>query len=110
MATLFRIIVYVPVADAPSVRSAMAAAGAGQIGNYDSCSFSTQGIGRFRPLAGADPTIGTVGNVEEVEEEKIEAVVEESRMQDVLRAIKNTHPYEEPAIHVLRMEDYKEWL
>ena len=53
-----KIVVFVPVSAADAVRGAMAAAGAGKIGNYDSCSFSSRGIGRFRPLEGANPHIG----------------------------------------------------
>ena len=104
--SLYHLIVYVPVEAAPGVRDAMAQAGAGKIGNYDSCSFSSRGTGRFRPLKGAVPAIGTVGLLEEVEEERIEAVVREEDLMRVLEAILNVHPYEEPAIHVWRMEDY----
>ncbi|MDD4287703.1 MAG: hypothetical protein PHO20_06200 [Candidatus Peribacteraceae bacterium] len=84
----------------------MAKAGAGRIGNYDSCSFSGKGTGRFRPLKDAKPAIGSVGTLTEVEEERIETVVKEEDLKNVLEAILNVHPYEEPAIHVLRMEDY----
>ena len=77
------------------------------IGNYDSCSFTTKGIGRFRPLENANPTIGTINSIEEVEEEKIEVVVLEKDLQNVLEAIVNAHPYEEPAIQVFTMIDYK---
>ncbi|MDO8468350.1 MAG: hypothetical protein Q7S29_01165 [Candidatus Peribacter sp.] len=105
---LHHLIVYVPVAAAQSVRDAMAASGAGRIGNYDSCSFSSTGTGRFRPLKGASPAIGSIGTLEEVEEERIEAVVNEEDLKKVLEAIVKVHPYEEPAIHVLPMQDYKD--
>ncbi|MEI8230084.1 MAG: hypothetical protein WCG83_03010 [Candidatus Peregrinibacteria bacterium] len=103
-------IIYVPIASANSIRKAAADAGAGKIGNYDSCSFSSRGTGRFRPLKGAKPAIGEIGKVEEVEEERIECVVGDAKLKDVLEAIINVHPYEEPAIHILRMEDYHEVL
>ncbi|MDD5103079.1 MAG: hypothetical protein PHX93_01620 [Candidatus Peribacteraceae bacterium] len=88
----------------------MAGAGAGSIGRYDSCSFSSRGTGRFRPLKGATPAVGAVGSLEEVEEERIETVVQEDALQKVLQAIVKVHPYEEPAIHVLKMEDYHDQL
>ena len=72
---LDKLTTYVPVADADRVRQALAQAGAGVIGDYDSASFSTPGEGRFRPLAGANPTIGEVGALEVVDEVRIECVL-----------------------------------
>ena len=103
----YHLIIYVPESDADAVRSAAASAGAGTIGNYDSCSFSSKGTGRFRPAKGANPSIGTTDVLEEIVEERIEVVAEEKKLSNILKAILETHPYEEPAIHVLPMEDYK---
>ncbi|MGJ4887825.1 hypothetical protein [Bradyrhizobium sp. HKCCYLR20261] len=100
----YKIVVYVPEADGEAVRSAMGAAGAGRIGNYDYCSFTLKGMGRFRPLAGANPAIGTVGQLETVEEERIETVCAADRLKAVLGAIRGAHPYEEPAIDVYPLE------
>lgn len=106
---LYHVIIYAPVADATAIRAAVAAAGAGKLGNYDSCSFSSQGTGRFRPLEHATPHIGEAGgDIEEVEEERIEVVVQEADLKSVLASIKETHPYEEPAIVVTEMVDYKD--
>lgn len=107
---LYTLVVFVPLTHADQVRTAMAGAGAGKIGHYDSCSFSCKGTGRFRPLKGATPAIGTIGRVEEVEEERIEVVVKEEDLANVLRAIRSVHPYEEPAIHLLPMRDYHDFL
>jgi len=107
---LFHLIVYVPANAADTVRNAMAETGAGRIGNYDSCSFSMRGTGRFRPNEQAHPAIGKAGVTEAVEEERIEAVVAEELLPAVLRAVTAAHPYEEPAIHVLPMRDYHEWM
>ncbi len=97
------LIVYVPVAAAQNVRDAMAKAGAGKVGNYDSCSFSSRGIGRFRPLKGADPAIGSIGKLEEVEEERIEVVIpDDVDTATVIARLKAAHPYEEPAIQVIK--------
>src|SRR5262245_9812377 len=96
----YKIVVFVPEADGEAVRIAMGEAGAGRIGNYDYCSFTSKGAGRFRPLAGARPTIGEVGQLEDVAEERIETVCSEARLKQVLAAIRRVHPYEEPAIDV----------
>lgn len=107
---MYHIIVYCPVDQADAVRAAAAGAGAGRIGLYDSCSFSSRGTGRFRPLKGAKPAVGTVGTTEEVEEERIECVAPEEDIGKIVRAIVEAHPYEEPAMHVLKMENYKKFL
>lgn len=106
----YHLIVYVPIKDAAAVRTALAEAGTGTIGNYDSCSFSMSGTGRFRPNEEANPHIGSAGKIEEVEEERIEVVVTEESLQKVLKAAKEAHPYEEPAIHVLPMVDYRDFV
>ena len=107
---LFHVVLYVPLNAADAVRKALAESGAGHIGNYDSCSFSCQGTGRFRPLPGANPHEGKVGSLTEVPEERIEVVVEEEKLPAVLKAAKKAHPYEEPAIHLWRMESHKDYL
>lgn len=99
----YKIIVYVPEAHADILREAMGKAGAGKVGNYSYCSFSVKGVGRFKPEAGANPTIGEVGKVEEVFEERIEVVCVEEKLQDVLKAVKEAHPYEEPATDVYQL-------
>lgn len=96
----YKIVVYVPEAHGEAIRRAMGEAGAGRIGNYDNCSFTLKGIGRFRPLQGANPAIGAAGRLEEVVEERIETVCAEDRLSHVLGAIRAAHPYEEPAIDV----------
>ncbi|WP_300642922.1 YqfO family protein [Nocardioides sp.] len=97
--------VMVPVADADRVRDALAAAGAGSIGDYDQASFTVTGQGRFRPLPGAEPTIGSVGEVELVEEERIEVVLPRRLRSGVVAALLAVHPYEEPAYDVVELAD-----
>lgn len=94
---LMKLAVFVPADHAENVRLAMANAGAGAIGNYEACSFSTSGQGRFRPLEGAEPFIGDIGDMEQTDEEKIEVVFTQSIKNKVLKAMLNSHPYEEPA-------------
>lgn len=93
--------VVVPVAHAAAVRAALAASGAGVQGNYDSCSFSYPVTGRFRPLPGAVPAIGVVGEVVEVGEEVVETICHESKVKEAVDAVKKVHPYEEPAIDII---------
>ena len=94
---------YVPVADTERVRAAVADAGAGRVGAYDSCSFSTPGEGRFRPLEGAKPVVGRVGDVEVVDEVRVESVVPRSRRTAVVAALLRAHPYEVPAYDVVEL-------
>jgi len=100
-----KLTVYVPVADADRVRAALADAGAGRIGDYDQASFSTPGEGRFRPLEGAAPTIGSVGRPEVVEEVRVEVVLPRGRRAPVVAAMLAAHPYEEPAFDVVELTD-----
>ena len=102
---LDKVTVHVPAADADAVRAALAQAGAGAIGDYDSCSFSTPGEGRFRPLEGANPTIGEVGRAEVVDEVRVEAVLPRPRRAAVVAALLAAHPYEEPAYDVVELTD-----
>ena len=101
-ASRYHLIVYVPVTHAAKIREVLARMGAGKIGNYDSCSFSVRGTGRFRPLKGSTPFLGSEGMIEEVEEERIEVVISsETNLSSLLTEIRKAHPYEEPAIHIL---------
>jgi hypothetical protein len=100
-----KIIVFVPESHADVVRSAMCEAGAGKIGNYEFCSFSSKGVGRFKPGKGAKPAIGEVGKLEAVLEERIEFVCKRSLLSCVIEALKNVHPYEEVAFDVYPLED-----
>ena len=107
MSKIYKIIVYVPVEHAEKIRKILGELGAGKTdtGKYDYASFSSHGIGRFRPLKGAKPAVGQIGKLEEVEEERIETVVEEFYLQTVLDAVKKAHPYEEPGIDVIELKN-----
>ncbi len=101
----YKLVVFVPVRDAEKVREAIHAAGGGKLGKYSHCSFSSRGVGRFKPETGACPAIGEIGKVEEVEEERIEILCEEKVIHGVIVAMRATHPYEEPAFDVYEVED-----
>lgn len=99
--TLDKLIVFVPLDAAEKVRSALGEAGAGRIGDYDCCSWSSDGEGAFRPLPGANPAIGEVGSLERVPETRIETVVPRAVRDKVLAAMREAHPYETPAYDVV---------
>ena len=101
---LVKIVVTVPQTHADIVREEMGKVGAGKLGDYSFCSFSSRGIGRFKPEKGANPAIGTIGNSESVEEERIEVTCEEEKLQDIIGAIKKVHPYEEIALDVYNLK------
>lgn len=94
-------VIFVPPASAAAVRSAVFAAGAGQIGDYSCCSWSVAGTGQFLPGDGANPAIGTVGTVELVAEDRVESIAPASARAAVLAALRAAHPYEEPAFDVM---------
>ncbi len=98
--SIIKIVTFVPLTHSEKVRMAMGDSGAGVIGNYDHCSFSSVGTGRFIPRKGAKPFIGQVGKSEEVDEERIEMICERSKAKKVLSALRYAHPYEEPAIDI----------
>lgn len=102
--TLMKLVVFVPTTHATQLRDQLALAGAGKIGQYDSCSFSSKGIGRFQPLDGATPAIGEMNRLEVVEEEKIEVVFPSSKQSKILKTMYAHHPYEEVAFDLLALE------
>ena len=96
-----KLVVFVPAGDAAKVRDAITAAGAGTLGDYEACTFTSPGEGRFRPLSGANPTIGSVGDLETVEEVRIESILDRRLRGRVVAALLASHPYEEPAYDVI---------
>ncbi|BBY76605.1 GTP cyclohydrolase 1 type 2 [Mycolicibacterium parafortuitum] len=97
-------VVYVPAEDAEAVRSAMFAAGAGDIGDYSQCSWSVPGTGQFLPGEGASPAIGAVGTVEHVAEDRVEMVAPVSCRAAVAAGLRSAHPYEEPAFDLIALQ------
>ncbi len=96
-----KLVVFVPRDDAEQMIDALAAAGAGHIRDYERCAWTTAGAGTFRPLPGANPALGRVGDVERVDETRVEMVVPSRMRGDVVRALRAAHPYEEPAFDLL---------
>lgn len=106
---LLKIVTFVPQAHAAAVKEAMWKAGAGHIGNYDSCSYSVRGTGTFRALDGANPFVGTQGEIHSEPEERVEVIVPSWRKGAVLSALKSAHPYEEPAFDVIALGNDTPW-
>jgi dinuclear metal center YbgI/SA1388 family protein len=105
-AILSKLHTYVPLPDADAVRNALFAAGAGQIGNYSECSFNANGIGTFRPAANAQPVIGIAGgDREQVNEIKLEVLVDKHAERAILQALRNAHPYEEVAYEIVALNN-----
>jgi dinuclear metal center YbgI/SA1388 family protein len=102
-AALDKIVTFVPAADAEKLLDALAAAGAGQIGDYSRCAWTTAGVGTFLPGPGANPTIGRVGEAARVEETRVEMVFARAERSAVIAALRSVHPYEEPAFDVLEL-------
>lgn len=106
---LYKVVTFVPESHIEAVRDSMSRAGAGWIGNYSDCSFMTEGTGTFRPLDGTNPFIGTTGNLEKVKELRLETVANASNLNNIINAMKQSHPYEEVAYDIYELKQpYKE--
>ncbi|MFM1874566.1 MAG: hypothetical protein RL266_303 [Bacteroidota bacterium] len=102
---LKKVVTYAPTDHAETVRLAMCDAGAGNIGNYDQCSFNTPGTGTFRGNEKTDPFVGKKGEIHSEEEVRIEVIVPEFKLSSVLVAMRKSHPYEEVAFDVYGLEN-----
>lgn len=94
---LYKLVVYVPREYEPIVREKITAAGAGHIGKYSHCTFRSMGTGTFLPGESSQPFIGQTGQLEEVEEYRLETIVPQNILSKVLDSMKASHPYEEIA-------------
>lgn len=101
---MMKLAVFVPVDDADELRHVLAKAGAGRLGNYEACSYTLAGKGRFRAVEGADPAVGEIGELHIEQEEKVEVVFPQSMKNKILKAMLNSHPYEEPAYDLFTMD------
>lgn len=100
---LDQVVAFVPTGHTSAVVDAMAAAGAGAIGDYDRCHFTVTGTGSFRALEGSSPFVGNTGTVTEVAEDRVEMVLPRRRREAVVTALLKAHPYEEPAWHLIEL-------
>ncbi|PMD43735.1 hypothetical protein L207DRAFT_455954 [Hyaloscypha variabilis F] len=106
----FKLIFFVPPPALAACKSAIFAAGAGRYpgpGNYTECCWTTLGTGQFRPGDAAKPNMGKVGELEEVQEARVETIcLGEDVVRKAVEALKSAHPYEEPAYEVLKLENF----
>ena len=102
---LQKLVTFVPVEHAGTVRSALFDAGAGYIGNYDSCSYNLEGQGTFRALDGANPFVGRVGELHFEDEVRIETIFPKHLTNKIITALLNAHPYEEVAYDIYPLEN-----
>jgi dinuclear metal center YbgI/SA1388 family protein len=103
--TLLKLVVFVPTQSCEKVLDALYAAGAGNIGNYENCSFLSEGLGNFTPKIGSKPNIGQLNVPEKVNETKIEVLVPNHVQKFVLEALFKAHPYEEVAYYLTKIEN-----
>src|SRR4030066_1046826 len=101
----YKLVAFVPAKSAAEISNAVFAAGAGERGNYSHCGFGTEGTGTFLPHKGAKPAIGKRGKLEKVGEIRFETIVPAGKLNDVVAAMKKTHPYERPAFDVFKQTD-----
>jgi hypothetical protein len=102
-----KLVVFVPISHVDILRQALGEAGAGKIGNYEFCSFSSRGIGRYKGNENSNPFIGEKGTLESVEEERIEVLVPREVLKEVVEKMKSVHPYEEVAFDIYPLEDFE---
>ncbi|MDY0251003.1 MAG: NGG1p interacting factor NIF3 [Pseudomonas sp.] len=103
---MYTFLFYVPTSHLEAVKDAVFAAGAGVMGDYESCCWQVLGQGQFQPMVGSQPFIGQQGQLEKVAEWRVELIVDAVHMQSVVTAFKAAHPYEEPAYAVYRLERF----
>lgn len=105
--SLLKLVTFVPTEQAERVRKALFAAGCGNIGGYDSCSYNLKGEGTFRAGENTHPFCGNIGELHREEEVRIETILPSYKKGEVVRALLSAHPYEEPAFDLYPLEN--EW-
>ena len=100
---MLKLIYYVPEAYLESTKTAIFNVGAGGIGNYEHCAWQVLGTGQFKPVKGANPFIGELDTLELVPEWRVETIVPDEFASAVAKALKVSHPYEEPAFEFIQM-------
>jgi hypothetical protein len=103
---MYKLSYYVPESHLEVTKQATFDAGAGRVGNYDRCCWQVRGEGQFRPLPGSQPFIGQQGAIEQVEEYRVEMVCSDDRIAEVIMALKQAHPFEEPAYSVVKLAEF----
>ncbi len=103
---MYKLTVFIPEEALEQVKLALFTAGAGKIGNYEQCCWQVKGTGQFMPISGSNPYIGMQDSIESVEEWRVEMVVAKANIAEVVKALKQAHPYETPAYDVIEVLDF----
>ena len=101
---MYKIIYFVPKEYKELTKKSLFDIGVGKFNNYDCCSFETLGVGQFRPIHNANPFIGNIDEIEQVQEYKVEMICNDMLIEKAIETLKNTHPYEEVAYDVIKLE------
>lgn len=103
---MYKLNFFVPTANKEEVKTALFGCGVGRYDNYECCAFETLGTGQFKPIDNANPHIGNLGEIERVEEYKVEMVCSNELIKKAVATLKEVHPYEEVAYEVFKMEEF----
>lgn len=106
---VYKIVAYIPHEHLESVKDAMFDAGAGHFAKYSHCAWQVRGMGQFRPLQGANPHTGQIDALSQVDEWRVEMMVPENKLREVVSAYKKAHPYEVPAYEVYQTVDVEDF-
>ena len=104
------LVVYIPETHIEQVKEALFTSKAGQFGRYDRCSWQTLGTGQFRPLKGSHPYSGKKGYQKSIKEYRLEMIVQDPLIPQVLQSLLKTHPYEEPAYHLFPVKTIQDYM
>lgn len=99
---MYSLVFFVPKSHKKKVKKALFEKGAGKYKKYDKCCWETKGTGQFRPLKNSTPYIGTQEKLEKVEEYRIEMLCPEDKKEEIIKTLKNNHPYEEVAFYLFK--------
>lgn len=102
---MYKLAFFVPESHLDVVKAAVFSTGAGKIGDYQECCWQVLGQGQFRPMASAAPFIGNAGMLEQVDEFRVELVCQDALIKEAVAALKQAHPYEEPAYDVWKLAE-----
>lgn len=103
---MYKLVFFVPPEHLEEVKAAVFGAGAGRIGDYSECCWQVLGRGQFKPLEGSKPFIGDQGKTEQVPEYRVEMVCDDELIKTVVKALLDSHPYEEPAYDVWQLASF----
>ena len=103
--TIKKLVTYAPIAEAQNLKTKLFEAGAGNIGNYDNCSFSSEGIGTFKALENANPSVGEIGKTHQEKEIQIQVTYPKHNEKSILKALLENHSYEEVAYEITFLEN-----